>query len=107
MRNNVSSVQNVGTDENWRGFDALPLELKQVLWGAARQWCPKQMHRRYARQVKNNPRQVVIDRLTSGLAREEAAEIRQFAAEWPPEFGQYPHLEAGVSVQRYGRTPEP
>ena len=99
MTNTVSSLSDRDLAD-WRKFDALPHERKSVIWGASQQWSPSQISRRYTRQIKNAPHAVVIERLITGLRKEEAKEIRDFARQYE---GPYPHLAAQVPVLKFER----
>ena len=71
-------------------MDSLPPELRRALHEAAHQWCPAQVARRFKRQTKNAPREIVIRRLIAGIVANERAMIAGTA-----------HEAAGASVMRY------
>lgn len=84
--------------EQWDAYDRLPSIIRAALQESVVDWCSAWMFAEFRRFARSFPREQAIERTLTVLDVGEANEMARFARKSEIAL----HLNAGVSIQRYG-----
>jgi hypothetical protein len=104
-RNVVCAAEASTLDGNqWDYFDSLPETIRRAMCETTYDLDALEIRRLldfHGRKRMNKRR--VSDLVVAMIRQNEITEISVFETMWPTQFGQYPHVAAGATIQRYDR----
>jgi hypothetical protein len=106
MANNIGRGADAlaGGPEEKQAYEHLPPELRRCLQEAVVSWDARDIRAALAKAVRSGmQRKRAIASLVAVIREADENQVAKFAAAWPAQFGRYPHVAAGATIQRYDR----